>query len=91
VGSEPIRIFVDTWAIVWTALLLAGYVAEATPWPGLRALRGNGVAKFMLLSSGAAVLGLTLAGAREPSAILAAWAIITSSVKLLYDWLVQLF
>jgi hypothetical protein len=49
------------------------------------------VAKFMLLSTGAAVLGLTLAGAREPSAVLAAWAIITSSVKLLYDWLVQLF
>jgi hypothetical protein len=91
VGSEPIRIFVDAWAVAWTALLLAGYVAELTPWPGLRTLRGATVAKYMLLSSSAAVLGLTLAGAREPSAILAAWAIITSSVKLLYDWLVQLF
>lgn len=90
-GSEQIRIFVDTWAIVWSALLLAGYVAELTPWPGLSALRGSTTAKYLLLSSAAAVLGLTLAGAREPSAILAAWAIITSSVKLLYDWLIQLF
>ena len=36
-------------------------------------------------------LGLTLAGAREPSAILAAWAIITSSVKFLYDSLGELW
>jgi hypothetical protein len=91
VGGEQIRIFVDGWAILWTALLLAGYVAEATPWPGLSVLRGNTVARYLLLSTSAAVLGLTLAGAREPSAILAAWGIITTSVKLLYDWLVQLF
>jgi hypothetical protein len=91
VGAEPIRIFVDAWAVVWTALLLAGYVAEATPWPGLRVLRGATVARYLLLSTTAAVLGLTLAGAREPSAILAAWGIIASSVKLLYDWLIQLF
>ena len=39
----------------------------------------------------APVLGLTLAGARESSAILAAWAIITSSVKLLYDSLGELW
>ena len=90
-GSEGIRIFVDGWAIIWTALLLAGYVAEITPWPQLSVLRSNTVARNLLLATGAAVLGLTLAGAREPSAILAAWAIVTSSVKLLYDWLIQLF
>ena len=45
----------------------------------------------MLALSAAAVLGLTLAGAREPSAILAAWAIITSSVKFLYDSLGELW
>lgn len=67
------------------------FCAARPVWPGLSALRGNTTAKYMLMSSAAAVLGLTLAGAREPSAILAAWAIITSSVKLLYDWLIQLF
>ena len=45
----------------------------------------------VLALSAAAVLGLTLAGAREPSAILAAWAIITSSVKFLYDSLGELW
>ncbi len=90
-GTDDIRIFVDAWAVAWTAVFLAGFVAELTPWPGLKALRDNGVARFMLLSSAAVVLGLTLAGAREASAILAAWAVVLSSVKLLYDWLVQLW
>ena len=90
-GSEDIRIFVDSWAVAWSVLLLVGYVAELTPWPSLKALRGNGVAKVMLATSAAAVLGLTLAEAREPSAVLAAWAIITSSVKLLYDSLGELW
>jgi hypothetical protein len=90
-GSDQIRVFVDSWAIVWSAVILLGYVAEHTPWPSLKALRANGVTKGMLALSAAAVLGLTLAGAREPSAILAAWAIITSSVKLLYDSLGELW
>jgi hypothetical protein len=90
-GSEDIRIFVDSWAIAWSVLLLVGYVAELTPWPSLKALRGNSVARVMLATSAAAVLGLTLADAREASAILAAWAIITSSVKLLYDSLGELW
>jgi hypothetical protein len=90
-GSEGIRIFVDSWAVVWSVVLLVGYLADLTPWPSLSALRGNTVAKFMLATSAAAVLGLTLAGAREPSAILASWAIITSSVKLLYDSLGELW
>ena len=90
-GSDQIRLFVDSWAVAWSALLLVGYVAELTPWPSLKALRGDSVARVMLALSAAAVLGLTLAGAREPSAILAAWAIITSSVKFLYDSLGELW
>ena|SRR5437016_2524237 len=85
VSSEEIRVFVDSWAVAWSVVLLLGYLAELTPWPALKALRANAVAKVMLLTSAAAVLGLTLAEAREASAVLAAWAIITSSVKLLYD------
>ena len=90
-GSDQIRLFVDSWAVAWSAVLLLGYVAELTPWPALKALRADAVARLMLALSAAAVLGLTLAGAREPSAILAAWAIITSSVKLLYDSLGELW
>lgn len=89
--SVGIRLFVDSWAVAWSVALLVGYLAEKTPWPSLKVLRGSTAAKAMLLTSTAAVLGLTLAGAREPSAILAAWAIITSSVKLLYDSLGELW
>ena len=88
-GSESINLLVDTWAVVWTVVMVAGYFAEYTPWPGLKALRDEGLARLMLLSSAAVVLGLTLGGAREASAILAAWAIVVSSVKLLYDSLGQ--
>jgi len=91
VSSDFIRIFVDSWAVTWSLVLLVGYVAELTPWPSLKALRSGPVAKLILALSIAAVLGLTLAGAREPSAILAAWAIVTSSVKLLYDSLGELW
>ena len=90
-GSDQIRLFVDSWAVGWSAILLLGYVAELTPWPSLKALRADSVARLMLALSAAAVFGLTLAGAREPSAILAAWAIITSSVKFLYDSLGELW
>jgi len=91
VGSEQIRVFVDSWSVAWSAVLLLGYFAEKTPWPSLKALREDSVARAMIALSAAAVLGLTLAGAREPSAILAAWTIITSSVKLLYDSLGELW
>jgi hypothetical protein len=91
VGSDQIRFFVDSWAVAWSAVLLLGYVAELTPWPSLKALRADSVARVMLALSAAAVFGLTLAGAREPSAILAAWAIITSSIKFLYDSLGELW
>ena len=90
-GSEQIRLFVDSWAVAWSAVLVLGYVAELTPWPSLKALRADSVVRAMLALSAAAVLGLTLADAREPSAILAAWAIVTSSVKLLYDSLGELW
>ncbi len=89
--TDLIRVFVDSWAVAWSLVLLIGYVAELTPWPSLKALRGDAVAKTMVALSTAAVLGLTLADAREPSAILAAWAIITASVKLLYDSLGELW
>jgi hypothetical protein len=91
VGSEQIRVFVDSWAVAWSAVLLLGYVAELTPWPSLKALRADSLVRTMLALSAAAVLGLTLAGAREPSAVLAAWAIITSSVKFLSDSLGELW
>ena len=90
-GTDQIRLFVDSWAVAWSAVLLLGYVADLTPWPALKALRADSVAWVMLALSAAAVFGLTLAGAREPSAVLAAWAIITSSVKLLYDSLGELW
>jgi hypothetical protein len=91
VGTDQIRLFVDSWAVGWSVILLLGYAAEWTPWPGLKALRADGVSRAMLALSAAVVFGLTLAGAREPSAILAAWAIITSSVKFLYDSLGELW
>jgi hypothetical protein len=83
--GDIVATFVDAWTVVWTAALLAGYLAHLTPWPALKSLRSPRVATFMIAASAAAVLGLTLAEAKEASAVLAAWAIITSSVKLLYD------
>ena len=90
-GTDSIRMFVDLWALGWTAVVVAGLVADLTPWPILKVLRGSGVAKWMILTSIAAVFGLTLAEAREASAVLAAWAIVMSSVKLLVDWLGEIF
>jgi hypothetical protein len=89
VGSENVRLLVDTWAIVWTVVMLAGYLADYTPWPAIKKLKDPGLARLIFLSSVAVVLGLTLGGAREASAVLAAWAIVSSSVKLLYDSLGQ--
>jgi hypothetical protein len=85
VGTDMIATFVDTWTVAWTVTLLAGYLADLTPWPALKVLSSSRVGTFMVMASAAAVLGLTLAEATEASAVLAAWAIITSSVKLLYD------
>jgi hypothetical protein len=85
VGNEDIASLVDAWSVVWTALLLVGYLAELTPWPRLRVLRATGVASFMLLSSSAVVLGLVLAERTESAAVLSAWAVVTCSVKLIWD------
>lgn len=87
--GEAMARFVDVWAVGWTLAVLLGYFAHRTPFPRLEFLRSPGVAKAMLLLTAAIVLGLTLAGAREPSAVLATWAIVISSVKLLYDGLGQ--
>jgi hypothetical protein len=89
VGTENIRLLVDTWAVVWSVVMIAPYFARYTPWPALEELKSEGLARVMLLASMAVVLGLTLGGAREASAVLAAWAIVVSSVKLLYDNLGQ--
>jgi hypothetical protein len=89
VGTESVRLLVDTWAIVWTVVMLAGYLADFTPWPALKKLKDPVLARLMFLSSAAIVLGLTLGGAREASAVLTAWAIVVLSVKLLYDSLGQ--
>ena len=53
-GGEGIKLFVDGWTVGWTALLAVGYVADLTPWPGLRALRSALVAKLLLATSMAA-------------------------------------
>ncbi|HET7747419.1 MAG TPA: hypothetical protein VFM29_08975 [Vicinamibacteria bacterium] len=87
--GESLARFVDMWAVGWTLAVLLGYFAHRTPFPRLEFLRSTGVAKVMLLLTAAVVLGLTLAGAKEPSAVLATWAIVISAVKLLYDGLGQ--
>ena len=88
-GNESIAQFVDVWTVVWTALIALGYVARYTPWPRLKFLKSSFVAHMMILSSSAVVLGLTLAEASEIAAVLAAWAIVICSVKLIYDSLGQ--
>jgi len=84
-GSDGITSVAEAWATGWSIVLMAGYLAELTPWGWMKALRDRGVLKGMLLSTGAAVLGFALAGVREQGAMLAAWAIICASVKLLCD------
>lgn len=84
-GSDGITTMAEAWAAVWSVVLMAGYLAEFTPWKWMKTLREGGVLKGMLLSTGAAVLGFALAGVREQGAMLAAWAIICASVKLLCD------
>jgi hypothetical protein len=76
---------VNAWALGWSVLLTAGYLADLTAWSWMKALRDRGVFKVMLLSTGAVVLGLALAGVREQGAMLVAWAVISASLKLLCD------
>jgi len=89
VGTESIAHFVDAWTVAWTAVIAFGYVARFTPWPRLKFLKSNTMAHLMMLSSAAVVLGLTLMEASEIAAVLTAWAIVISSVKLIYDSLGQ--
>ena len=83
--EDGIARLVNAWALAWTLVLMAGYLAEFTPWEWMKALRARSVLKHMLLSTAAALVGLTLAGVREQSAMLAAWALVSTSVKLLCD------
>ena len=88
-ASDGVARLVDVWALGWSVLLTAGYLAELTTWSWLKALRDRGVLKPMLLSTGAVVLGLGLGGVRDQGATLAAWAVVCASVKLLCDSLAQ--
>jgi hypothetical protein len=85
VGNENISLFVDSWTVAWSLALLLGYLAEMTPWARLAALRSPKAIHAMILSSAAVVLGLILGERAEAGAVVAAWAIVMSSVKLLYD------
>jgi hypothetical protein len=81
-----IYVFVDGWAVGWTALLAIGYLAELTPWPRLSALRSPFAAKLMLVSSIAVVFGLTLVDAPTATATLTTWAIVFSSLNWLFEY-----
>jgi hypothetical protein len=85
VGNEQVANLVDMWTVVWTVLLLAGYLAELTPFPRLAALRTTTAASVMLLTSSLVVFVLILADHSEAAAVLVAWAIVTCSVKLIWE------
>ena len=85
-GTEAINTFVDGWTVGWTALLAIGYVAELTPWPGLRALRSPVAARILLATSMAVVFGFTLAGATKATTTIATWAIVFSSLNWLFHY-----
>ena len=53
---------VGAWMLGWSVLLVIGYVAELTPWPGLRVLRSPAATKLLVMSSTAVVGGFSLAG-----------------------------
>ncbi len=63
--EDGIARLVDAWALAWTVVLMAGYLAEFTPWEWMKALRARSILKHMLLSTTAAFVGLILAGVRE--------------------------
>ena len=82
--------FVDWWTLSWSVILGLGYVADLTPWPRLRVLRSPAATRSMLLLSTALVLGFTLGGDSRSSAVMAAWAIVFSSVNWLYHYFTSL-
>ena len=79
-------LLVGAWMLSWTALLVVGYVAELTPWPGLRVLRSPTVTKLIVMSSTAVVGGFTLAGTTQYCALLATWAVLFSSLNWLFHY-----
>lgn len=83
--GDGLGTLVDAWALGWSALLTAGYLAELSAWSWMKALREPGAFKWMLLSTGALVAGLMLGGVRDQGAMLAAWAVVCAAVKLLCD------
>jgi hypothetical protein len=83
--GDGLGTLVDAWALGWSVLLAAGYLAELSAWSWMKALRERGAFKWMLMSTGAVVVGLALAGVREQGAMLVAWAVVCASVKLLCD------
>ena len=87
-GGDGITRMAEAWATIWAMALMAGYLAELTPWGWMKALRERAVLKGMLLSTGAVIVGLALGGVREQAAMLAAWALVCASVKLLCDAMV---
>lgn len=82
--------FVDWWTLSWSVVLGLGYVADLTPWPRLRVLRSPGASRTMLIFSTALVLGFTLGGDSRAAAVMAAWAIVFSSVNWLYHYFTTL-
>jgi hypothetical protein len=86
VAVSGVSAFVDWWTLSWSLVLGLGYVADLTPWPRLRVLRSPGATRSMLVFSTALVLGFTLGGDSRSAAVMAAWAIVFSSVNWLYHY-----
>lgn len=84
-GSD-VGFLAAAWMLVWSVLLALGYLAELTPWPGLRVLRSQGVTKALLMASTALVAGFTLAGVTQYCALVATWAILFSSLNWLFHY-----
>jgi hypothetical protein len=81
-----IELLVHAWMLGWSAVVALGYVADFTPWPGLRVLRSPGAVRLLVMSSTALVGGFTLAGTTQHCALLATWAILCSSLTWLFHY-----
>jgi hypothetical protein len=81
-----VGLFVHAWMLAWSAVVALGYVAPFTPWPGLRVLRSPAVIRLLVMSSTALAGGFTLAGTTQQCALLATWAILSSSLSWLYHY-----
>ena len=83
--EHPVRVLTECWIGGWTLLLAAGFVADMTPWPGLRAFRAPSVYSSMLLASSAVVLFLILVGLSRSATEITIWAILACMIKHLVD------